>query len=79
MKNGGDATTIAIKIARAVTGKQKVILWLSWYGWHDWFIASTDKSNGIPNFNKELVYSFEYNNLNSLEKILRKIEMKLHV
>ena len=70
-KNGGDATTIAIKIARAVTGKQKVAF-CGYHGWHDWFIASTDKSNGIPNFNKELVYSFEYNNLNSLEKIFEK-------
>ena len=67
-KNGGDATTIAIKIARAVTGRQKVAF-CGYHGWHDWFIASTDKSNGIPNFNKQLVHSFEYNNINSLEKI----------
>ena len=67
-KNGGDATTIAIKIARAVTGKQKVAF-CGYHGWHDWFIASTDKSNGIPIFNKHLVHSFEYNNINSLEKI----------
>ena len=53
-KNGGDATTIAIKIARAVTGRQKVAF-CGYHGWHDWFIASTDKSNGIPNFNKELI------------------------
>ncbi len=67
-KNGGDATTIAIKIARAVTGRQKVAF-CGYHGWHDWFIASTDKSNGIPNFNKQLVHSFEYNNIESLEKI----------
>ena len=67
-KNGGDATTIAIKIARAVTGKQK-IAFCGYHGWHDWFIASTDKSNGIPNFNKQLVHSFEYNNIESLENV----------
>ena len=67
-KNGGDATTIAIKISRAVTGKQK-IAFCGYHGWHDWFIASTDKSNGIPNFNKQLVHSFDYNNIESLEKI----------
>ena len=70
-KNGGDATTIAIKIARAVTGRQKVAF-CGYHGWHDWFIASTDKSNGIPNFNKELVHSFEYNNISSLEEIFKK-------
>lgn len=69
-KNGGDATTIAIKIARAVTGKQK-IAFCGYHGWHDWFIASTDKSNGIPNFNKQLVHSFEYNNIESLENIFK--------
>ncbi len=69
-KNGGDATTIAIKIARAVTGRQKVAF-CGYHGWHDWFIASTDKSNGIPNFNKQLVHSFEYNNISSLEKIFK--------
>tara|TARA_B110000305_G_scaffold190924_1_gene213435 strand:+ start:93 stop:1484 length:1392 start_codon:yes stop_codon:yes gene_type:complete len=67
-KNGGDATTIAIKIARAVTGKQK-IAFCGYHGWHDWFIASTDKSNGIPDFNKQLVHSFDYNNIESLENI----------
>jgi glutamate-1-semialdehyde aminotransferase len=70
-KNGGDATTIAIKIARAVTGKQK-IAFCGYHGWHDWFIATTDKSNGIPDFNKQLVYGFEYNNIRSLEKIFEK-------
>ena len=70
-KNGGDATTIAIKIARAVTGKQK-IAFCGYHGWHDWFIASTDKSSGIPSFNKKLVHAFEYNNIDSLEKIFEK-------
>ena len=67
-KNGGDATTIAIKISRAITGRQK-IAFCGYHGWHDWFIASTDKSNGIPNFNKKLIHSFEYNNIESLEKV----------
>jgi len=67
-KNGGDATTIAIKIARAVTGKNK-IAFCGYHGWHDWFIASTDKSDGIPKFNKNLIHSFEYNNIESLRKV----------
>ena len=67
-KNGGDATTIAIKIARAATKKQK-IAFCGYHGWHDWFIASTDKSNGIPKFNNDLIHSFEYNNIKSLENV----------
>ena len=69
-KNGGDATTIAIKIARAYTKKQK-IAFCGYHGWHDWFIASTDKSNGIPKFNDDLIYSFDYNNINSLESVFK--------
>ncbi len=69
-KNGGDATTIAIKIARAATKKQK-IAFCGYHGWHDWFIASTDKSNGIPKFNNDLIHSFEYNNIKSLENVFK--------
>ena len=69
-KNGGDATTIAIKIARAYTKKQK-IAFCGYHGWHDWFIASTDKSNGIPKFNDDLIFSFEYNNIASLERVFK--------
>ncbi len=67
-KNGADATTIGVKIARAVTGREK-IAYCGYHGWHDWFIANTDLNKGIPEFNKKLAHSFQYNNLDSLQKI----------
>lgn len=67
-KNGADATSIGVRIARAVTGRDH-IAYCGYHGWHDWFIANTDLNSGIPDFNKQLAHSFRYNDLDSLEKI----------
>lgn len=69
-KNGADATTIGVKIARAVTGREK-IAYCGYHGWHDWYIANTDLNKGIPEFNKGLAHSFKYNDLDSLEQIFK--------
>lgn len=70
-KNGADATTAAVRVARAVTGRDH-IAYCGYHGWHDWYIANTDLNSGIPDFNKGLSHSFTYNNLDSLEEILTK-------
>lgn len=67
-KNGSDATTIGVRVARAVTGRDH-IAYCGYHGWHDWYIANTDLNSGIPDFNKKLSHSFNYNDLDSLEKI----------
>lgn len=67
-KNGADATTIAVRIARAVTGRDHVAF-CGYHGWHDWYIANTDLNSGIPEFNKLLAHSFGFNDLDSLERI----------
>jgi glutamate-1-semialdehyde 2,1-aminomutase/spore coat polysaccharide biosynthesis protein SpsF len=67
-KNGADATTAGVRVARAVTGRDHVA-YCGYHGWHDWYIANTDLNSGIPDFNKELAHSFVYNDLDSLEKI----------
>jgi glutamate-1-semialdehyde 2,1-aminomutase len=67
-KNGADATTIGVRVARAVTGRDH-IAYCGYHGWHDWFIGDTDLNRGIPDFNKKLSHSFNYNDLDSLEKI----------
>jgi glutamate-1-semialdehyde 2,1-aminomutase/spore coat polysaccharide biosynthesis protein SpsF len=67
-KNGADATTIGVRIARAVTSRDH-IAYCGYHGWHDWYIANTDLNSGIPDFNKQLAHSFTYNNIDSLEKI----------
>ena len=75
-KNGADVTTIAVRIARAVTGRNH-IAYCGYHGWHDWYIANTDLDSGIPDFNKKLAHSFDYNNLDSLEKIFKKNRNKI--
>jgi glutamate-1-semialdehyde aminotransferase len=67
-KNGADATTIAVRIARAVTGRDH-IAYCGYHGWHDWYIANTDLNSGIPAFNQKLAHAFVYNDLGSLERI----------
>ena len=37
--------------------------------WDDWFTIATTRNEGIPNFNKELLKIFQYNNISELEQI----------
>jgi glutamate-1-semialdehyde aminotransferase len=67
-KNGADATTVGVRIARAVTGREH-LAYSGYHGWHDWYIANTDLNSGIPKFNQELGHSFSYNDLDSLQAI----------
>ena len=67
-KNGADATTVGVRIARAVTERDH-IAYCGYHGWHDWYIANTDLNSGIPKFNQDLAHSFVYNDLDSLENI----------
>jgi glutamate-1-semialdehyde 2,1-aminomutase len=70
-KNGTDATSGAIRLARAYTGRDKVAV-CGYHGWQDWYIGSTTRDLGIPHSVKELTYRFEYNNVDSLKTILEK-------
>ncbi len=45
-KNGSDACAGAVRLARCVTGREKV-LYRGYHGFHDWYFASTD-CPGIP-------------------------------
>ncbi|MEC7641747.1 MAG: aminotransferase class III-fold pyridoxal phosphate-dependent enzyme [Nitrospinota bacterium] len=75
-KNGADATSVAVRIARAVTGRDH-IAYCGYHGWHDWYIANTDLNSGIPKFNEQLAHSFTYNNLDSLEQIFKQNKGKV--
>ena len=66
-KNGSDVTTAAIRIARAYTGRDKVLV-CGYHGWHDWFIGSTSRNLGIPKVTQDLTLRFNYNDINSLSK-----------
>ena len=73
-KNGTDATSASIRIARAYTGKEHIAV-CGYHGWQDWYIGSTTRHFGVPKAVKELTHKFEYNNLESLEKIFQEQEL----
>ena len=68
VKNGGDATTAAIRLARAYTGRDLVAL-SGYHGMHDWSIGSTENNKGIPKDISNLTKTFEYNNIDSLKEL----------
>ncbi len=68
-KTGCDATTAAVRLARAFTKREKVIC-CGYHGWHDWYISVTDRNAGIPEATKQQVFTFKYNDLASLEDAL---------
>ncbi len=64
-KTGCDVTTAAVRLARAYTGREKVLC-CGYHGWHDWYIAVTDRNAGIPQRVQDLTYTFNYNDINSV-------------
>jgi len=68
-KNGTDATSSAIRLARAYTGKDRVAV-CGYHGWQDWYIGSTTRDLGVPDAVKQLTHPFRYNDLASLEQLL---------
>ena len=69
VKNGSDATSAAVRIARAYTSREKIAA-CGYHGWQDWYIISTEKKKGIPKMLEQYTLRFEYNNIESLKKIL---------
>lgn len=67
LKTGSDATTAAIRIARAYTGKIKVMR-CGYHGWHDWCV---EMKGGIPGKFYEDVHEFHYNDLDGLEDLMK--------
>jgi glutamate-1-semialdehyde 2,1-aminomutase len=70
-KNGSTATSAAVKLARAVTGRDRVAVCADhpFFSHGDWFIAVTEMNAGIPKAVRELTVSFRYNDLPSLEAL----------
>jgi glutamate-1-semialdehyde 2,1-aminomutase len=82
-RSGGEANAIAIRIARAASGKDKVAI-CGYHGWHDWYLSAnlgSDESldghllpglkpNGVPRNLKDTVFPFSYNNYPQLEAIV---------
>ena len=64
-KVGADVTSAAVRLARAYTGRNKVLC-CGYHGWHDWYISVTDRNKGIPQAVQDLTYTFNYNDIQSV-------------
>lgn len=73
LKNGSDATTGAVRIARAFTGREKILA-CHYHGWHDWYYVSTNLNAGIPTSLKENIITFPYGDLERFEELVKKHE-----
>jgi glutamate-1-semialdehyde 2,1-aminomutase len=66
-KNGSDVTTAAVRLARAVTGRDMVAVCdQPFYSTDDWFIGTTAMSRGIPADTIGHTMRFCYNDIESL-------------
>jgi glutamate-1-semialdehyde 2,1-aminomutase len=82
-RSGGEANAIAIRIARAATGKDNVAI-CGYHGWHDWYLSANlgdDKNlaghllpglapSGVPQNLRGTVFPFNYNNYAELEALV---------
>jgi glutamate-1-semialdehyde 2,1-aminomutase len=70
-KNGSDATTAAVRLARAATGRDVVAVCADqpFFSTDDWFIATTAMDAGIPAAVAALTDSFRYNDLDSVRAL----------
>ena len=82
-RTGGEANAVAIRIARAASGRGKVAF-CGYHGWHDWYLAANlgdDKTlaghllpglepNGVPTSLRDTIYPFTYNRYDELETLV---------
>jgi len=68
-KNGTDATSAAIRLARAATGRDHVIA-TGYHGWQDWFIGSTTRNLGVPQATSALTHAAPYNDVEAIERVI---------
>jgi len=68
VKNGSDATSSAVRLARAFTGRDLVAV-CGYHGMQDWYIGSTTNRRGVPDDVCALTKTFVYNDANSLKKL----------
>ncbi len=64
-KNGSDATSAAVRLARAHTGREHILL-SGYHGWHDWYIGTTSRHHGVPHAVRDLSHVVGYGELEAL-------------
>ena len=84
-RSGGEANAIAVRIARAYSGKDGVAI-CGYHGWHDWYISTNlgNKKNldeiflpgistlGVPKKISGLTYPFRYNDINGIKNLIKR-------
>jgi glutamate-1-semialdehyde 2,1-aminomutase len=84
-RTGGEASAVAVRIARAASGKNNVAI-CGYHGWHDWYLSAnlSDSNNlnshlmrnlpirGVNQKLKNSIFAFEYNKLDQLRDIIKK-------
>ncbi|OGD89932.1 hypothetical protein A3A54_01170 [Candidatus Curtissbacteria bacterium RIFCSPLOWO2_01_FULL_39_62] len=75
-KNGADATSAAIRVTRAYTGRDH-FAYSGYHGYQDWLAVTTPRNKGIPKILKDFAHPFEFNDLKSLEDIFAKNPKKI--
>lgn len=65
-KSGSDAVTGAVRAARAITGRDIILYCGSGGVWDDWYNIVTNRNQGVPNFNMDLIKVFDYNDIAKL-------------
>lgn len=71
-KNGSDATSAAIRVARGYTGRDHIIV-CGYHGWHDWYIGTVASRNlGVPEIVAGLAHSVPFNDLEAIEEELKR-------
>ncbi|MEU1433767.1 glutamate-1-semialdehyde 2,1-aminomutase [Streptomyces sp. NPDC005786] len=75
-KNGSDATTAAVRLARAATGRPRVALCAGhpFFSVDDWFIGTTPMSAGVPAAVNELTVAFPYGDLAATQELLTRYQ-----
>ncbi|MCF0039116.1 aminotransferase class III-fold pyridoxal phosphate-dependent enzyme [Dyadobacter fanqingshengii] len=87
-RTGGEANSIAIRIARAASGRDKVAI-CGYHGWHDWYLSANHNDSdslsghlipgldptGVPKNLKDTVFPFQYNNFEELLHIVENNEI----
>src|SRR6185295_17680746 len=70
-KNGSDVMNAAVRLARAHTGRDLVVVCADhpFFSTGDWFIGATPMNAGVPSAVRELTLKFRYNDLSSLEAL----------
>ena len=70
-KNGSNATSAAVKMARAYTGRNYICVPKQhpFFSFDDWFIGSTPLTRGIPLEHSQYTLLFDYGDIGSLEKL----------